>query len=137
MLPRLWTPSRSRSRSPPQRTPRACPGASADAGASADEGAAAAPSGFALRVRWIGRDPLPSRLFRVHVEASDTIGDVKTKIQNMQGIPVDQQTLGPRGPGRYYEDGRTLSDYGLDEDSVITLVLWGPRDPEYRHPTEW
>ncbi|RLM75181.1 hypothetical protein C2845_PM15G10190 [Panicum miliaceum] len=82
------------------------------------------------------KEPLQGLTFTVDVDSSDTIDNIKDKIENNDGFPkgrikvkiYEMEGIRPIHQriifaGRQLEDSRTLAHYNIEDESTLHLVL--------------
>jgi len=65
--------------------------------------------------------PPSGKTFVIHVYGTDTIDIVKFRVQNVEGIPPDQQRL--NFAGKQLQDGQTISECGVWKEATVHVVL--------------
>ena len=64
---------------------------------------------------------LTGKTFRLDVDPDYSVYTLKSLIKDKEGIPIDRQRV--IYAGRQLEDDRLVSDYGIQNESIIHLIL--------------
>jgi len=65
---------------------------------------------------------LTGKTVALHVDINDTVDDVKSRVEEEEGISSDQQRL--IFQGKRLDDGRTLSEHSISDNSILHLLLY-------------
>ena len=71
------------------------------------------------------------KILTLEVEPTDSIDSIKQKVQEREGIPPNRQQLFFNG--QRLEEGKTLSDYNIQKESILDLIVIPLNKPEKPH----
>ena len=69
-------------------------------------------------------------IFALGVHSNDSIANLKNKIKDKKGFPVEEQRISYRG--EVLNDDRTVRDYNIQNQSVLNLIVQG----KLKYPVE-
>lgn len=82
------------------------------------------PTAAHAMVLYVNLDVVGAAELTLELESGDSIGNVKEKIEEQTGIPAGKQELSFNGRG--LNNGRSLMDYNIQKESVISVALKEP-----------
>lgn len=77
---------------------------------------------------------LTRKTVNLEIEASDTVKNIKSKIQDKEGIPLEQQIL--IFAARRLKDDKRLSDYFIQNECTLYLVITMENKRSFWYDTE-
>ena len=69
-------------------------------------------------------------IFALGVHSNDSIANLKNKIKDKKGFPVEKQRISYRG--EVLNDDRTVRHYNIQNQSILNLILQG----KLKYPVE-